>query len=417
MLSTPRLKGVQAPNGGRSPRLAPIASPVSPREMSTGSPKSLPPSNPFSKYLTLPTLDRKPTTLLPEGPYLPNDIVLYELLDENSVWQWRVARLLRIDSVNDRVCLVVPLTPKNTYDPSISNAQKSVAYLAADQREVAQTALEELANAKQGAAAKEDALNGIVRALHAETEEIKKVAGEISDALRSVVPLLENAKKAVGSITTLDLTEMRSYPTPPPIVMRVLEAVKIILEDCVPKGEVKWKDVKQFIRGNDFVPSVRDYSATMSAQTCLYLQRTFINEPSFTSEAASRASAAAGPLYQWVHAQCRAAVVQDKIKPLMDSHHVATERLRENERKEKQLEDEQQSVQNELVEATKRYQKAVYGFDFLLPAKSAGGASKKESVQAALVTAHSLLPFIAWAPSLEGAPTRILVSTIMAKCI
>ena len=359
--------------------------------------------------------------LLTEGPFCVGDCILYELLDAHGVWQWRVARLIMIDEHNERVGFGIPLAPPalSSMSPDPSDSAHVVPQLSRDKQGVASDALDALARANDAAMARQRELFSIASELHAERAAIDAMSAELSRELAVVEPLLEGARDAVGKISQVDLSEMRSYRTPPPIVMRVLEAVKIILEGVVPRAEIQWKDVSQFCKNNEFVARVRDFDSEMSPSTHQYLVRTFVEDTAFSAEAATRASAAAGPLYQWVMAQVDAAIVRSRVAPLTRRYKEAQQHAASNAERQAAVVRDQQRVSEDVRTSTLAYQRAVFGFDFVALGGKGSGAKSSPSQfpsgarQLAIDAANRQRPAL-WVPSSVEKPTRLLMSSIMA---
>jgi len=68
----------------------------------------------------------------------------------------------------------------------------------------------------------------------------------------------------------------------------------------------------------------------VSPQSQEFVRRNYLSDPKFTVEEAMKASRVAGPLVQWVQAQCRYADISVRIAPLRDSIDRLTRQCKEH---------------------------------------------------------------------------------------
>ena len=350
---------------------------------------------------------------------MAGDIVVFELLDENEVWQWAIGKLLCVEPANERVAQVIPLSSVGSASQFIYDSPNQLPVLSGDALMSARDALKQLAKAKAQHGERGEDLKSLLLELHKEQTETAEDQRKVQQTLEDVLPALERARDAVNRISWQDLSEMRSYPTPPPIVKRVLEGVMCLLEDRVPLEAVKWKEVKQHCRGNDFVPRVRDFEGAISEETSKYIVDHFIKDPKFTLQNANKASVAAGPLFEWIEAQVRCCDVIRDLAPTLAKLEAMDKLVKDNEAKTKALRDEQEGLFNRLQAETRKYQEVAFGIDFTIPQEIGGaGIESGKSGPFVLDRVSATLqrhPVDSWQPTSNTAVKRILYSSIMGK--
>ena len=152
--------------------------------------------------------------------------------------------------------------------------------------------------------------------LESEKGIIETKKSDAEQKLSLAQPALDDAQAALTSIKPEYLREIRAYAMPPVMVKKVLEAVAIIL------GEKRydWDGIKALIRRDDFISTVKDFKASsLALETKEMIKKKYMNDESFTYEAAQRASKAAGPLQKWVVAQINYSEIHTEIEPLRDN--------------------------------------------------------------------------------------------------
>lgn len=85
-------------------------------------------------------------------------------------------------------------------------------------------------------------------------KKINIESGEAEEALEKAMPALEQARQALEQLNKNDITEIRSFATPPESVQIVCECVAII------KGyrEISWKIAKQMMAEGNFLKSLQE---------------------------------------------------------------------------------------------------------------------------------------------------------------
>ena len=84
-------------------------------------------------------------------------------------------------------------------------------------------------------------------------------AAEAEESLLQALPELENARLALDNLQKKDITEIRSFATPPEPVQIVCECVAII------KGfkEISWKTAKGMMSDGNFLKSLQEMNCDL----------------------------------------------------------------------------------------------------------------------------------------------------------
>lgn len=90
-------------------------------------------------------------------------------------------------------------------------------------------------------------------------KQITVEAAEAEESLLHALPELENARLALDNLQKKDITEIRSFATPPEPVQIVCECVAII------KGfkEISWKTAKGMMSEGNFLKSLQEMNCDL----------------------------------------------------------------------------------------------------------------------------------------------------------
>jgi dynein heavy chain 2 len=89
----------------------------------------------------------------------------------------------------------------------------------------ADVALNEITKSMQGAGEQKIEMEDLKVKIDAENRKLGKRKAEIEEELKEIQPLIDEAKRAVGSISSDTLSEIRSLRAPPDAVKDILEGV------------------------------------------------------------------------------------------------------------------------------------------------------------------------------------------------
>ena len=149
--------------------------------------------------------------------------------------------------------------------------------------------------------------------LQEEHAQISDDAKRMSIELAEAEPALKEADAALSTVKPEYLREIRAYTTPPPMVKRTLEAVCVLMGE---RNSQDWETLKNQIRRDDFVTSVRNFRPDDINAAAREQVRAMMKDSKFTIEAAYRASKAAGPLMQWVFFQVKYSAIYQRVAPM-----------------------------------------------------------------------------------------------------
>ncbi|CAM9144794.1 unnamed protein product [Heterosigma akashiwo] len=200
-----------------------------------------------------------------------------------------------------------------TVDELQTNASRQkkelkVAQVAAD------NAMEQITNALEGATERKKEVEELSEDLAKSEQETLARKEGIEEELASIIPVLESAKKAVGSIKNEHLVEIKSLQMPPEPIADVLSAVLKLLgtQDC------SWLSMKRFLGNRGVKDQILNFDArTIDAKLRKEVSKILKSKASSFEEAnIKRVSIAAAPLAAWTKAQIRYSLVLEKIQPL-----------------------------------------------------------------------------------------------------
>lgn len=184
------------------------------------------------------------------------------------------------------------------------------------------------------------------------SEEAKLREEDVACQLANVLPQLEAARDAVGSIRKENLEELRAMPKPPELVRITMEAVVTMLDSLTHRqsNQLSWGNIRARMRSSDFIPSVISFDVDeLNNNTRALLMKKVIDNPSFDVNKIMYASCAAGPLAEWILAVISFASAKDSVEPL--EHEVANLQQQQQELIERQeLELENVNLFQERIE-------------------------------------------------------------------
>ncbi|XP_041805973.1 dynein heavy chain 7, axonemal [Chelmon rostratus] len=198
----------------------------------------------------------------------------------------------------------------------------------------------------------------------------KAIKDECDADLAEAMPILESALAALNTLTTQDITVVKSMKSPPTAVKLVMEAICIlkgIKPDRVPdpsgsgkKVEDFWGPAKKLLGDMRFLQSLHEYDKDNIPQNFMAIIRNkYITNPDFVPEKIRTASTAAEGMCKWVCAMDKydkvAKVVAPKKEKLAQAEgelKVAMESLRKKQAALKEVQDKLAKLQ-ETFDANK----------------------------------------------------------------
>ncbi|KAJ7549736.1 hypothetical protein O6H91_07G065700 [Diphasiastrum complanatum] len=162
---------------------------------------------------------------------------------------------------------------------------------------------------------------GEVKTQAANTQLIKDDAQKDLDA---AMPALNAAVEALNSLNKSDITEIKSFTKPPPLVLLVMEGV------CVLLGEKPdWDTSKKVMGDVGFIKRLLEFDKDAINSSTQKKLAKYIEDPSFLPEIVQKQSNAATSLCMWVRAMDVYARVVKEVGPKKETLRKAEDALRE----------------------------------------------------------------------------------------
>lgn len=201
-----------------------------------------------------------------------------------------------------------------------------------------------------------------------EEEKVSKIKVEVSKKQRDceidlakAEPALRAAQEALNTLNKNNLTEMKSFGTPPAAVIDVSAAVMCLM---APGGKVpkdrSWKAAKASIMSkvDAFLDNLINYNKDQIPEAALKAAKEYTKDPAFVPEEIRTKSLAASGLCSWVINIIIYYEIFCEVKPKRDALEAANEELREASEKLagiqgkiRQLEEQLQKLQDEFERA------------------------------------------------------------------
>eukprot|EP00961_Rhodomonas_salina_P038056 511646-Rhodomonas_salina.1 len=150
-----------------------------------------------------------------------------------------------------------------------------------------------------------------------ETEEVQQRKDTVSaiqaDAqkdLDEALPMLEDAIRALNSLTKADIVEVKSFTKPPPLVQVVMEAVCTLLHQ-----PASWESAKRVLGQTDFMDQLLTLDKDNIDNKVIRSLKRYIDNPDFNPETVGTVSKAAKGLCMWCRAIDVYAAVAREVEP------------------------------------------------------------------------------------------------------
>eukprot|EP00767_Chilomastix_cuspidata_P003863 gnl/Chilomastix_cuspidata/3994.p1 GENE.gnl/Chilomastix_cuspidata/3994~~gnl/Chilomastix_cuspidata/3994.p1 ORF type:complete len:4491 (+),score=293.00 gnl/Chilomastix_cuspidata/3994:101-13474(+) len=193
-----------------------------------------------------------------------------------------------------------------------------------------------------------------------EKESVAKLAREAQaikdDAqhdLDQALPAYYKAIKSLKSLNKGDITEMKSFKKPPPLVVTVMEAV-CILKEVKPT----WDEAMRLLSDIHFLESLAKYDRDNISPKILRQLRKYISNPKFVPKEVEKVSKAAKSLCMWVTAMDLYAKVNSQVLPKKQRLAEAEAVLTEQEANLKEKQDALSVVEARLESLQQEYDKS-----------------------------------------------------------
>lgn len=183
---------------------------------------------------------------------------------------------------------------------------------------------------------------------------IAKDKEEAEQALQEALPALEDAKIALGALTSQDLTEIRSFAKPPSAVQKVCECV------CVLKGikDVSWKSAKGMMASADFRSSLSNLDVDAITGSQVKTIKATLKEADLTVQKMMEVSGAGAGLLKFVIAVVGYAAVAKTIAPKREAVASLEANLKASTAEYKQITEELAALKEQLAKLQSDFHRA-----------------------------------------------------------
>ncbi|EGD76743.1 dynein heavy chain isotype 1B [Salpingoeca rosetta] len=235
-----------------------------------------------------------------------------------------------------------------------AQASEQQEVLAAKQAEANQ-ALQDIQAAMEQASEQKTQVEQLKRQLAEEEAKLSQRKKAIEVELSSIEPILAAAQKAVGSIKSEALTEIRSLRAPPDAVRDILQGVLMLMGIY----DTSWKSMKSFLAKRGVKDEIINFDQRKITPSIREQVEALIEDrhASFEAANAKRASRAAAPLSSWVQANLKYAAVLEKVGPLEEENKELEASLAKAEAKLKALTDDLSKIDAHVAELRERFER------------------------------------------------------------
>jgi len=168
--------------------------------------------------------------------------------------------------------------------------------------------------------------------------EVQAQADEAQADLDAAMPALASAVDALKSLNKNDITEIKGFKSPPPLVQKVLEAVCILLG-----AKPDWDSAKK-VMDSTFLQKLMDYDKDNIPPAVIKKIIVYYDDPEFQPEVVAKVSKAATSLCMWARAMKVYDEVAKVVEPKRKQLSEATAMLESEKAKLKKVQDELAAV-------------------------------------------------------------------------
>lgn len=222
-------------------------------------------------------------------------------------------------------------------------------------------------------------------------EQLKK---DNDAELAKCKPALEEAERAVGELNKDNITELKTFKSPPEVVEIALRCVFLYLG--YPRQD--WKQALTIISDIKFLDRLKTYDTKNIPQKTLLAVRQMISQDNFNPVEMTGKSKVAGGLAKWCKAIYQYAEAWKVVKPKEQRQRELAEKLAVAEREVAQKRAELEVIQTEIRRMESEYEKLMAYIDQL--------SSDKTKCERRLTNAGKLIGLLGdegerWAATVE----------------
>ena len=192
--------------------------------------------------------------------------------------------------------------------------------------------------------------------------EVKAKQIDCEKDLKKAEPALIAAQEALNTLNKANLTELKSFGSPPPAVMLVTEAVMVLLLGCdgkIPKDR-SWAKVKVMMAKVDqFLDQLINYEKENIHPNVLNALQPYLGDSQFDPDFIRSKSAAAAGLCSWVINVVQFYIVYCDVRPKRMALQEANDQLSEAQAKLSCIISTVEELEAKLKDLTQQYESAV----------------------------------------------------------
>ena len=151
--------------------------------------------------------------------------------------------------------------------------------------------LKQVAKEQSDAKKVEEKVSAEEARVNEEAAQVAKLQAEAKRDLDKAMPALEEAIAALDSLDKKDITEMKSFKTPLPAVMTVMEAVNVLLGE-----KADWDTAKRVLGNMHLIENLKQFDKDSISSGVLKKLRKYTNDPIMQVENVKKVSSAATSL-------------------------------------------------------------------------------------------------------------------------
>eukprot|EP00644_Phytophthora_capsici_P004659 jgi/Phyca11/7444/fgenesh1_pm.PHYCAscaffold_19_\ len=157
-----------------------------------------------------------------------------------------------------------------------------------------------------------------------QAEEVAVVQADAQKDLDVAMPALNNAIKALDSLSKNDITEVKSFAKPPEAVETVMNAVCLLFNE-----KQSWDGAKKILGDVTFLDKLKNFDKDNIPPATLKKLGKAVAEPGMAVEVVSKVSKAATSLCMWVHAMDVYSKVAKEVGPKKENLEKMNQKLAE----------------------------------------------------------------------------------------
>ena len=213
--------------------------------------------------------------------------------------------------------------------------------------------IEDVAKDKAAAAIVEEKVGEEEAVAKEQARKTEEIAADAQADLDEAMPALEAAVESLNALNKGDITEVKGFPKPPPLVQLTMEAVCILLGE-----KPDWETAKKVLSRGTFMQELFDYDKDNIKASVMKKLTVYVENPDYTPESVQRQSKAAMSLCMWTRAMHVYSRVAKLVEPKKAALQAAKDSLAETMAQLKEKQDKLKAVQDNVARLEKALQDA-----------------------------------------------------------